>query len=413
MTSNFYHRNNCRLCFSAEVVKVFDMPLSQPVDNFRSFDSPLLHQEQYPMDLYQCQDCGHVQLLDVVSSDVLYSNYIYTSSSSPDLLNHFTSYAAYLDSFIHNFSSKRILDVGCNDGLFLSCLSKYSQSLSGIDPAPNVYNQRVSEGFNFYAGYLDRQSLDCFGALCQNSFDVITANNVFSHADNLNDMLDSICYLLADDGYFCFEVSYLLDLVESKVIDYVYHEHLAYHSILPLRKFLARHGLNIIDIVRVSTKGGSIRVLCSKVLPECDDVNTFIAAEMEVGCYQLASYHDLSVYINKAKHDLQDILPSLLSRSSIFFSYGACATSIVHSLLFDYSTQLDGFLDDNNLRQNLLSPNSHVPIHCPSILADYNSPLVIIGAWRFFDQIFPKIKSINPSAIVIHPSLTEGLKLIH
>ena len=82
MPSNIYHRNNCRLCFSTDVHKIFDMPLSQPVDNFRPPDSPLLHQDRYPMHLYQCQDCGHVQLLDVVSADVLYSNYIYTSSSS-------------------------------------------------------------------------------------------------------------------------------------------------------------------------------------------------------------------------------------------------------------------------------------------------------------------------------------------
>ena len=263
MSFNFYRRNNCRLCFSDDLTKIFDMPSSQPVDNFRPPDSPLLHQDKYPMDLYQCQDCGHVQLLDVVSPDILYSNYIYTSSSSPDLLNHFNSYAAYLNSHIPNLSAKRILDVGCNDGLFLLCVSQFSKILSGIDPAPNVFNQRVFDGFNFYAGYLDGQSLRRNYSLSQNSFDVITANNVFSHADNLNDMLDCISFLLADDGYFCFEVSYLLDLVESKVIDYVYHEHLAYHSIQPLKKFLGRHDFNIIDIIRVPTKGGSIRVLCS------------------------------------------------------------------------------------------------------------------------------------------------------
>ena len=412
MSSDFYHRNNCRLCFSTEVVKIFDMPSSQPVDNFRAADSPLLYQEKYPMDLYQCQECGHVQLLDVVSPDVLYSNYIYTSSSSPDLLSHFTSYATYLDSCIPNISSKRILDVGCNDGLFLSCLSKYSQILSGIDPAPNVFNQRVFDGFNFYAGYLDRKSLNLLDSLTHNSFDLITANNVFSHADSLNDMLDCISFLLADDGYFCFEVSYLLDMLESKVVDYVYHEHLAYHSILPLKQFLGRHGFNIVDVIRVPTKGGSIRVLCSKVLPECEVVNTFIAVETDAGCYQFNSYYDLSSYVCKIKHELHNILPSLLSSSSIFLSYGASATSIVHSLLLDYSTQLDGFLDDNNLRQGLLSPNNHVPILSPSILASHASPLVIIGAWRFFDQIYPKIKSINPSAIVIQPSLTEGLRLI-
>ena len=226
-------------------------------------------------------------------------------------------------------------------------------------------------------------------------------------------MLDCISYLLADDGYFCFEVSYLLDLLDSKVIDYVYHEHLAYHSVKPLMMFLGRHNFNIIDILRVPTKGGSIRILCSRVLPQCEDVQNFITVETESGCYQPSSFRHLSKYVDDLKQDLHDILPNLLSESSIFLSYGASATSIVHSLLLDYSSKLDGFLDDNQLRQNLLSPNSHVPIYSPSILSEHTSPLVIIGAWRFFDQIFPKIKSINPSAVVINASLSEGLKLFH
>ena len=283
------------------------------------------------MHLYQCQDCGHVQLLDVVSADVLYSNYIYTSSSSPDLLDHFNDYSAYLDSRLPNLSASRILDVGCNDGLFLSCLSKFSQNLSGIDPAPNVFNQRVFDGFDFYSGYLDKKALSDIGSLCSKSFDLITANNVFSHADNLNDMLDCISYLLADDGYFCFEVSYLLDLLDSKVIDYVYHEHLAYHSVKPLMMFLGRHNFNIIDILRVPTKGGSIRILCSKVLPQCEDVQNFITVETESGCYQPSSFRHLSKYVDDLKQDLHDILPNLLSESSIFLSYGASATSIVLS----------------------------------------------------------------------------------
>ena len=170
-------------------------------------------------------------------------NYIYTSSSSPDLLDHFTNYAAYLDSRLPNLPAYRILDIGCNDGLFLSCLATFSSDLSGIDPAPNVFNQRVFDGFEFFPGYLDKQAFNNFDSFSSNSFDLITANNVFSHADNLNDMLECISYLLADDGYFCFEVSYLLDLLDSKVIDYVYHEHLAYHSVQPLRSFLRRHGL--------------------------------------------------------------------------------------------------------------------------------------------------------------------------
>ena len=58
---------------------------------------------------------------------------------------------------------------------------------------------------------------------------------------------------------FVFEVSYLLDTLRNLVFDYVYHEHLAYHAVKPLQGFLARHGMELFDVERIPTKGGSIR----------------------------------------------------------------------------------------------------------------------------------------------------------
>ena len=61
-----------------------------------------------------------------------------------------------------------------------------------------------------------------------------------------------------------FEVSYLLDTINSRVIDYIYHEHLSYHSIKALVPFLRKQNLYIYDVIKVTTKGGSIRVVCGK-----------------------------------------------------------------------------------------------------------------------------------------------------
>ena len=72
------------------------------------------------------------------------------------------------------------------------------------------------------------------------NFGLITANNVFAHADNLEEMLDSISSALNSKGYFCFEVSYILDMVESNVIDYIYHEHIFYYTLSTLNKVLKK-----------------------------------------------------------------------------------------------------------------------------------------------------------------------------
>src|SRR5207237_2020644 len=87
----------------------------------------------------------------------------------------------------------------------------------------------------------------------------VAANNVFAHADNLAEVADGVRTLLSDDGVFAFEVSYLVDIVQKNLFDTVYHEHLCYHSVKPLAAFFRRHGLELIDVERLPTKGGSLR----------------------------------------------------------------------------------------------------------------------------------------------------------
>ena len=85
--------------------------------------------------------------------------------------------------------------------------------------------------------------------------DFVTANNVFSHSDDLRNFAHMIRRLLKPEGVFIFEVSYLKDLVENKVLDYVYHEHLAHHSVAPLKQFFESIGMQLFDVEHVNIKG--------------------------------------------------------------------------------------------------------------------------------------------------------------
>lgn len=412
MKSNFLTRSTCRLCDSPQLTKVFSFCPSQPVDGFRPHGHRYLSLPRFPMDLYICSDCGHVQLLDIVDPEVLYGDYIYTSSSSPDLEDHFSSYYHYLSGKM-DLSASNILDVGCNDGLFLKYFKDTKTTLFGIDPAPNIESLALNICDYFVHGYCDRKSmstlLNISGA---SSFDLVTANNVFAHSDNLSCTLDAISSSLRKEGYFCFEVSYLLDLIESNIIDYVYHEHLSYHSIRSLLPFLNKHGLSIVDIQRIPTKGGSVRVLCQKLnnIKNSPVVDQYIADEFNAGCYSLDAYKTLFSQVVNLKTKLN----SILSEHSLLplFSYGAAPSSVVNASLLGYEHKLAGYIDDNPLRHNLIAPNSSIPVLASSYLSDIGNCVVIIGAWRFANLILPKIKSFNPNALVIVPDLTNGIKVV-
>ena len=409
MKPRFRTRSTCRLCDSSEIVQVFSFSPSQPVDGFRPHGHPYLALPRFPMDLYICSDCGHVQLLDVVNPEVLYGDYIYTSSSSPDLENHFNSYFQYLSERI-DLTSSNILDVGCNDGLFLKYFKTTNSTLFGIDPAPNIASHALATCDYFVGGYCDTESISTLFELSGNtSFDLVTANNVFAHSDDLSNTLEVISSSLRDEGYFCFEVSYLLDLIESRIIDYVYHEHLSYHSIRSLLPFLNNRGLSIVDIQRVPTKGGSIRVLCQKLSTTNNSpvANQYIESEYKAGCYSLNAYRDLSSQVANIKTTLSTLINDFSSLPLI--SYGAAPSSVVNALLLSYEDKLSCYIDDNPLRQNLISPNVSVPVFASNFLSDVGDCVVIIGAWRFADLIIPKIKRLNPNAVIIVPNLTTGV----
>ena len=141
--------------------------------------------------------------------------------------------------------------------------------------------------------------------------DVITANNVFAHADDLAGITKGVKSLLSPDGVFVFEVSYLFDVVGKTLFDTIYHEHLSYHSVEPLQSFFSKMGLEMIDAYRVDTHGGSLRGICERAggpHKNYGSVAKLIALEQEAGLNKTVTYSNFFNSIEKVKHDLKILL---------------------------------------------------------------------------------------------------------
>ena len=94
-------------------------------------------------------------------------------------------------------------------------------------------------------------------------FEIITANNVCAHVENLNDFFNGVSNILDKKGVFIFEVSYLADVIQKRTFDTIYHEHLDYHSLGPLINFVKKFKLEIFDFQLTHAQGGSIRIFVS------------------------------------------------------------------------------------------------------------------------------------------------------
>jgi len=218
MNSPSYHRDNCRLCASRDLELVVPLGPTPIADDYVPASRLNEKQPIFPLDLYLCCACGHVQLLDVVDPNILFGNYVYVTSISTSLVEHFREYTDEVLRRANAPAGALVIDVGSNDGSLLKFFKQRGMRVLGIDAAREIAKQATESGIEtlgaFFTPDLARTIKQTHGAAT-----IVTANNVFAHADDLGGMAEGIRELLAPDGIFVFEVSYMVDIVEKLLFD--------------------------------------------------------------------------------------------------------------------------------------------------------------------------------------------------
>jgi hypothetical protein len=284
------------------------------------------------------------------------------------------------------------VDIGSNDGTLLRLLNARGLRVVGVDPALEVARQANAAGVETIASFFDP---DVAGQIREQHgpASLITANNVFAHADNLTQVATGIRNLLAPDGVFVFEVSYLVDLMDNMVFDSIYHEHLSYHSIIPLRAFLERVGLQLLDVDSVSTKGGSIRAVAQRSdgpRQPLASVENLIAGERERQLDRPETYLRFAADVDAAGARVRDALSDGRWAGQRLAGYGASATTTTLLYHFGVGHLLEFLVDDNPLRAARFSPGLHLPVLASPALLERRPAGVLLCAWRYADMILQR-----------------------
>ncbi len=377
------------------VLELGDVPL---VDKYMIEEQEALEVESYPLSLCQCKYCKTYQINAIVDPTKLYSDYIYTSSSSPDLNNHFNEYTEFITARKKFHKDISILEIGGNDGLLLKKLNKKGfHDLTVIDPAPQVSN--CKEFANVHQQYFGSNQCEEILDKKKAYFDLIIANNCLAHIPNLTSIFKSIFNRLKEDGTLIFEVNSLYHMVINDVFDYIYHEHIFYHSITSLEKLLSIAKIYINEVKFVDTKGGSFRLTCSKNNSQNDSVNYWKIKESSIGLHQVNPliFESMNAYIPFLKKSLHKLLSE--KKFNRLFLFGACATTTVLIETLDLAEISFGIIDDNIHRQKRFSPGRGLVVYPKEILE--MDDLVINTAWRHHNKIRDSLKNSKLKNIVI------------
>ena len=380
----------CRLC-GAELKQVFaDLGSSPLANSYLEPDELDRPEPVYPLLALVCGTCFLVQLPAVVSAESIFGEYAYFSSYSESWLEHARRYVETVAERLRLGPGSFVVEVASNDGYLLQFVQPLGIGVLGIEPARNVAAVARQRGIPTVEEFLGPEVGERV-AREHGRADLVVANNVLAHTPDLHGFTSGLRALVADDGVLTLEFHHLLQLIERREFDTIYHEHFSYLSLGPVERLFAEHGLELFDVEELPTHGGSVRIYAAPVeaggerSPRLGELRE---REEAAGLHRLETYAAFAEAVGKTKRGLLRFLEDVRAAGETVVAYGAAAKG---STLLNYcgiDTRLVQYVADRSPhKQGRYLPGSRLPIHAPEHVAETRPDYLLLLAWNLRDEI--------------------------
>jgi SAM-dependent methyltransferase len=380
--------SNCRSCGSDELHVILDLG-SQPIANALLGEEELSRLEaRFALAVAFCSACALLQVTETVPANILYRrDYPYFSSSSPALLRHSAEHVKALACNHGLGPLSFVVEVASNDGYLLRNFVDRGIPCLGIDPADGPVARANAIGvptIHDFFGSRCAENLASEGRLA----DVVIANNVVAHVDDINDFVAGFARLLKPTGVAIFEFAYAVDMIEHCEFDTIYHEHLFYHTLHGLTPLFNRHGLHLNDAERLPIHGGSLRLTVGRTPTRSARLDALFAHEAALGLDKVSFYNDFADRVRSLRDSLAGLLVSEKAKGKRIACYGAAAKG---ATLVNYLNLGKGFFefvaDANPFKQGKYMPGQHIPIRDPERLVADQPDYVLLLVWNFAGEV--------------------------
>jgi len=392
------YKFECRSCGNTNLKRVVSLGYQPLANNLIKNKNDKI--ELYPLEMNYCEKCHNCQLSVSVDPKKMFSNYLYTSSTSKVFRDHFVKAAK---NYIKNFKLKPkksyIIDIGSNDGVALKPFKDLNfKNILGVEPAKNLAKNANKNKIKTFNGFLNKKNLKKI----KKGANLILASNVFAHSDNLHEMAECMFKLLDKKGTIIIEVQYLLNTLKDLTFDNIYHEHYNYWSLTSLNNFFNRLNAKIYRSERVDTHGGSLRIYVSKDKSKKVEKNVtkLIAEENKFGIKKYETYKKFGEKVYKIRENILKNFNKLKKGQKKIIGYGAPAKATTALNFYGISDQIDFIVEDNSLKHNKFIPGVKIPIKSKKIVKNNNNTMVVL-AWNFFKDIKKNNSNLSKNIINI------------
>ena len=372
--------DRCVACGGSNLVQFLDLAKQPLANNYHDGSGA---GDSYQLGLNLCTDCYHTQLPVSVDPKAMFDHYLYVTGTSQTLRDYCDWFAEFVNAR-ENIDHGNILDIACNDGTQLDSFRKLGWKTFGVDPAKNLFEIALEKG---------HMVRNAYWPISYPQMDVITAQNVCAHTPNPLEFLEGVKASLALNGTAYIQTSQS-QMYQRNEFDTTYHEHISFFSANSMNTLAKRAGLVLTDIVITPIHGDSyVFVLKHPGAEIKNSVTETIRKEAKEGRHNPNFYQMFGNNARKIVEQLKDLVTRCQNEGTPVVGYGAAAKGM--TVLNANKIQLDWIVDDNELKQGLLTPGTNIPIKDRSSL-DLDEHIVVIPlAWNFFDEIKSNVEEIR------------------
>ena len=396
----------CRSC-KAElgplILSLGDQPLSNAL-----LSNPDSTVNLFPLDFRICNKCGLGQIGEYVSSNEIFKDYTYLSSTSSYWLSHAKNYSREAQDRLDLQAGDLILEVASNDGYLLQYFQEIGCGVLGVEPAENVADiarrKKIPTDSEFF-GVDYAHKLISSGKYPK----LVVANNVLAHVPDINDFMAGLALLAKAGAIISIEAPSMKVMLEKNLFDTIYHEHFSYISTTAVKYLTESHGIELFDIEFLETHGGSNRYWLG--VSQKINVMVFDALEEEekFGIRKIEVHQEFTRNSNLA---IEEFKRWCSERRGRIIGYGAAAKATVLLNASKITCNEISFIFDNaESKQRKIIPGVGVQITKPSESALENVTEMIIFPWNIATEIVDSVRREFPNFTgrfwVALPKLTE------
>lgn len=382
----------CRISKSKNLIPILSLGTQKLTGVFPASPKDVI--TEGPLELVWCPDSGLVQLNHSYDLNQMYGmNYGYRSGLNKSMVDHLTQKIQYLQRLRSLAGGDVVVDIGSNDATTLKAYTVAGIIRIGIDPTGKKFRNYYTDHIQLISDFFSADSYHLIGK--GKKAKIITSISMFYDLEDPAKFVRDITEVLAPDGIWHFEQSYLPSMLRTTSYDTICHEHIEYYSLGPVVKLLKSCGMKVLDVQMNSINGGSFAVsACHADAPLPINhavINWLLEQEERMGLNTIKPFQEFADRVFQHRHSLLSLIRALNASGKKVFGYGA---STKGNVLLQFCglgpKELPCIAEVNQEKFGKYTPGTNIPIVSEAEAKAKNPDYFLVMPWHFKSNILER-----------------------